>query len=114
MPSRLIWNGDQLLARIHAAERTAIEHAAEAGAEHARQDHPGWHNRTGAGERSIQAMAPRTTPTSVAGAVGFAIRPVRFQDRGFRSHPGDRGIERAVDREVRTLADRLRAAIGSR
>jgi hypothetical protein len=112
MASRLIsWNGGAIIVRIRAAEKAAIATTAETAAATARHDHPGWRSRTGVGEHSIQPVAPHTAGTAVLGGVGFAIRPVRFQERGFRQHPGDRAIERAAQHETHKLIDRLRAAI---
>jgi hypothetical protein len=113
MGFRLTWKGDDILAKVRGAEPKAIEGVTGAAAAGVRSDHPGWHRRTGSGERSIVAEPVQIRGTSIVGAIGFEIRPVLFQDRGFRSHPGDRALERAADREFRKLVDRLRAAMNN-
>jgi hypothetical protein len=50
------WNGDQIAAAIGRASRFAIDEVMSACVLYAKQNHPGWKNRTGTAEGSIRVV----------------------------------------------------------
>lgn len=51
------WHGDQVLARLHAAQQLAIDEIMAACVIYAKQHHPGWKNISGFAEGSIRILA---------------------------------------------------------
>lgn len=111
MSFRLEWRGDELQRRVKAATVAAVDDLDEAVAEVAKRDHPGWQSRTGEAEASIQAVPADERGERVVGAVGFGIGRGRFLEFTTRGHPGDRTINRAMERLGDGLARRIRERI---
>lgn len=115
MSVRIDWKGRDVVDRIHAAAAAALETRTREAASSAREIHPEWRSHTGAAARSIEAVAVRRIRTGAAAAIGFAVRPIWFLDRGWIHHEtGDLTIERAVNAKLRDLVYRVRDAIHAR
>lgn len=111
MSVRIDWRGREVKARIRAATARTVDERAREATTSARQIHPGWTSRTGAAERSIEAL----TGHGLRAAISFAVRPLWFLERGWIHHEsGDHTIERAVNAKFRDLVYRVRDAIHAR
>ncbi|HEV8655635.1 MAG TPA: hypothetical protein VGR85_09010 [Candidatus Limnocylindria bacterium] len=104
---RLNWRGDEVLQRVRAATVQGMDDFAATAAETAMHDHPGWQNRTGQAQRSLRAVPARIVAGGVKGAVGFGIARGFFLEFTTRGHPGDRTVNRAVERLGRSLVRRI-------
>ena len=107
MAVRLDWQGHELVKHVAAATVSAMNDFDDAVAEAARHDHPGWNNQTGEAEASITAVPARATGGRVESAVGFGIGRGKFLEFTARGHPGDRTVNRAVERLRDGLARRI-------
>jgi hypothetical protein len=100
----------RLTHRIEAAIPRAIDDTTAAAAIYAKQNHPGWNNRTGTAEGSIRFEPARKLATGkYRGSFGsYDVNYFIYLELGARGRPGDRTLQRAADVEFPTLGRRLR------
>ncbi len=111
MTVRINWKGDEVKRRVADATVSAVDDLDAAVSEAARHDHPSWQSRTGEAEASIHAVPPQAQGARVKGGVGFGIARGYFLEFTTRGHPGDRTINRAMERLSGGLARRIRDRI---
>lgn len=111
---RLSWNGDNLERRLRKAALAAIDDTTAAAALYARQNHPGWHNRTGTAEGSIRMEPARDVGgRQYRGLFGsFDVDYFIWLEIGARGRPGDYTLRRAADAEFPHVLRRFRAHYG--
>lgn len=99
--------------RLHAAIPQAIDDTTAAAAIYAKQNHPGWRNRTGTAEGSIRFdPAQRVAPNRWRGLFGsFGVIYFIWLEIGARGRTGDRTLQRAADVEFPSFPRRLREAL---
>lgn len=70
MASRIKWNGDQVERAVLAAAKLGIDQTMSACVIDAKQNHPGWRNRTGAAEGSMRIIREARKIDNENGAIG--------------------------------------------
>jgi hypothetical protein len=115
MSFRAEWKGDfkgkELKRLVADATVAAMDELDAAVAEAARHDHPGWQSQTGETEASIHAVPAQEHGQRVVGGAGYGVAHGRFLEFTARGHPGDRTINRAMERLSDGLARRIRDRI---
>jgi hypothetical protein len=110
---RLDWKGDDVLAKVHDAERAGLEETGEKMVERARSSHPSWRSQTGDAENSITTDPVERTESGARLRFGSTLGRFIFLEIGSRGHAGDHTLRRASDVEGGHLAERIAAKVGS-
>lgn len=107
MRVHLNWRGEEIRRRMRAAQEGALEETVELAAARARAVHPGWENRSGVTEASIQPRALQRERARAIGAFGFGVRHGVFLEYGFLGRPGAMTLDAAAGEHFPQLAARI-------
>jgi hypothetical protein len=103
----------RLIRRLDSAILAAMDDTTAAAAISAKQNHPGWRNRTGTAEGSLRMEPARRHGRIFRGLFGsFDVAYFIWLEIGARGRPGDHTLRRAADAEFPKLGARLRARLG--
>lgn len=103
------WRGPQVKGAMERAIPKAMDDTTAAASIRAKQNHPGWRNRTGIAEGSIRGEPARRAPEGWLALFGsFGVDYFIWLEIGARGRAGDHTIGRAADVEFPKLPGRVR------
>ena len=99
---RVRWRGDNVSDSVRRAAASAINELLGECVNDAKQNHPGWRNRTGNAEGSIRVIEPANPQSTTGrwGSVGVNYMRTLEYKRG-------RALQSAADRQYPTLGERI-------
>lgn len=111
---KLDWKGKDVSDKTWAAVQYAMNDTTAAAAIFAKQNHPGWQNRTGTAEGSIRGDPARREGDRMIALFGsFDVNYFIWLEIGTRFREGDHTLVRAADAEFPKLPERIRKYLQS-
>lgn len=107
----MFWKGDEVVAKVEAATKLAIDQTTAAAVNRAKSEHP-WKNRTGTLEGSLQMRSARAEGLQIRGEWGsFDVNYAIFLELGTANMPAMPYLRPAADAEYPRLAERITGAM---